>query len=35
VAQACNNTDRVVAAPQNNAYNIKDSNPPNDPIVGG
>jgi len=34
VGQACNNTDRVVAEPQNMAYNIKSSNPPNDPIVG-
>ena len=34
VGQACNNTDRVVAEPQNMAYNIKGSNPPNDPVVG-
>lgn len=33
--QACNNTDRVVAAPQNNAYNVKGSNPPDNPIVSG
>jgi hypothetical protein len=33
--QACNNTDRVVAAPQNNAYNVKGSNPPDNPIVRG
>jgi hypothetical protein len=34
VGQSANNTDRVVAAPQNHAYNIKDSNPPDDPVVG-
>jgi hypothetical protein len=33
VAQSSNNIDRFVADPQNNAYNIKGSTPPQNPIV--